>query len=66
VRHRTIEQLARVATIYRLAIEDGRSPVDEVARRLQITPGAAKRRIRRARESGQLAALTRSGFDNPG
>lgn len=62
MRWRTIDQLALVATVYRTAIAAGRSPVDAVAERLQITPAAAKRRIRRARESGQLAPLTRSGL----
>lgn len=64
MRSRTIEQLALVATTYRLAIERGRSPVDAVAERLAITGAAAKDRIYRARQSGLLAPLARSGFDN--
>lgn len=60
---RTIESLVLVATTYRLAIADGRSPVDAVAARLGITEHAAKQRIRRARRAGVLAQH-RGVFDN--
>lgn len=62
MRPRTIEQLARVAAIYRGAVSTGHSPVDAVSARLQVTPAAAKRRIYRARRAGLLAP-TRGVFD---
>lgn len=57
MRSRTVEQLALVATVYRIAIDDGRSPVDAVAARLGISYDAAKQRIRRARRAGLLPAI---------
>lgn len=63
MRPRTVEQLARVAAIYRGAVEAGLSPVDTVACRLDITYDAAKRRIYRARHAG-LLAQHRGVFDS--
>lgn len=58
VRHRTVDQLALVATTYRIAITDGKSPVDAVADRLEISQRLAKQRIYRARRAGLLAPVT--------
>lgn len=60
---RTADSLARVAAIYRDAVDQQRSPVDAVAEKLDITTDAAKQRIRRARRAGLLAAH-RGVFDN--
>jgi hypothetical protein len=64
VRARTVEQLATVATVYRLAVEDGKSPVDAVAAKLGIGYGAAKMRIHRARRAGlNLGHASRGDVD---
>lgn len=52
---RTADTLARVANIYRDAVDQQCSPVDAVAVKLGITADAAKQRIRRARRAGLLA-----------
>lgn len=56
---KTADMLIRVAAIYRGAVEAGRSPVDAVAGKLDITPEAAKQRIYRARRAGVLAPVRR-------
>ena len=50
----TRDTLARVASIYRNAVADGKSPVDAVARDLDITANVAKQRIHRTRRAGLL------------
>lgn len=62
---RTADTLIRVAQIYRGAIDAGTSPVDDVARKLDITRDAAKQRIRRARLAGVLPEH-RGVFDRTG
>lgn len=52
MRARTVETLTLVATVYRDAVSQGRSPVDAVAARLGIGYDAAKQRILRARRAG--------------
>lgn len=57
MRARTIEQLARVKAIYQNAIDDGRSPVDAVARAFGVSETAAKKRIARSKDAGLLGRV---------
>lgn len=57
MRQSTKDTFARVASVYRNALADGRSPVDAVAVALGITYTAAKDRIYRARRAGVLKSL---------
>lgn len=60
----TIDRLTRAAIIYRLAIAEGRSPIDELKARLDVTEHTAKRLVYRARRAG-LLAQHRGVFDKP-
>lgn len=53
VEHQTTRDMYRAVQVaYRTAIELGQSPVDRVARRLQVSPRVARQRIYRARRAG--------------